>query len=168
MSSFSRRLSSQWIHHGRQSPRQEILVTQCLTMCSGSFHIAVGQSHSEQGEKHHHHWDAPLRQLGFNTTHYIHHFSFGTEYPGMVNPLDGTLFVESGLGQKQYFFQVVPTTFIKANGRKIQTNQYSVSEHYNPINLNAENIELPGIHITQVTLTNHRCILQVRYFSHTN
>jgi len=111
----------------------------------GSFHIAVGQSHSEQGEKHHHHWDAPMRQLGFNTSHYIHHFSFGTEYPGMSNPLDGTMFIEKGLGQKQYFFQVVPTTFIKSNGRKIQTNQYSVSDHYNPINLNGEAIELPGV-----------------------
>jgi len=111
----------------------------------GAFHIAVGQSHSEHGEKHHHHWDQPVRQLGFNSTHYIHHFSFGTEYPGMNNSLDGTLFVEPGLGQKQYLFQVVPTTYTKHNGRKIQTNQYSVSEHYNPIDLNSENLELPGV-----------------------
>lgn len=53
----------------------------------GNFHIAVGEAHAEHGQRHHHHWSAAVRQLGFNTTHYIHHFSFGGEFPGMINPL---------------------------------------------------------------------------------
>jgi len=111
----------------------------------GGFHIAVGQSHSEPGQRHHHHWDVPLRKLGFNSTHYIHHFSFGAEFPGIQNPLDGSVFVEKGVGQQSYYLSVIPTQYTKSNGYKILTNQYSVTQHYSPIDINAENIELPGV-----------------------
>lgn len=52
----------------------------------GNIHIAVGETHYEGGH-HHHYWPEKYRKIGFNTTHYISHFSFGDEYPGMINPL---------------------------------------------------------------------------------
>jgi len=111
----------------------------------GNFHIAVGESHLEQGKKHHHHWPEKDRALGFNTTHYISELSFGESIPGVVNPLDGFEFVETGVGSMQYFLQVVPTSFEKSNGRHINSNQYSVTYHHNVIDLNSDHVELPGV-----------------------
>jgi len=41
----------------------------------GMIHIAVGSSHIEN-QQHHHHWSQTERSMGFNTTHFVHHFSF--------------------------------------------------------------------------------------------
>jgi len=111
----------------------------------GNFHVAVGESHVGHGKGHHHHWPSQYRKAGFNTTHYIHHISFGEEFPGMKNPLDGFTFVEHGIGQQQYFIQVVPTIYEKQNGDVIETNQFSVTYHHSQVNLDSEHIELPGI-----------------------
>lgn len=110
----------------------------------GNVHIAVGESHVEGGH-HHHHWPERVRALGFNTSHYISHFSFGKEYPGMINPLDGFQFTETGVGQMSYFVQVVPTTYISPSGEKIETNQFSVTYHHSMVDLNSDHIELPGV-----------------------
>jgi hypothetical protein len=59
--------------------------------------------------------------------------------------LDGVLYVEKGVGQQQYFLQVVPTTYVKSSGVSVVTNQYSVTEHYSPVDVTAERVELPGI-----------------------
>lgn len=111
----------------------------------GSFHIAVGESHVEDGKKHHHHWAKAERKLGFNTSHYISSLAFGEDFPNMQNPLDEHLFVETGIGQQQYFIQVVPTTYQKANGDIIETNQYSATYHHNIIDLDSDHLELPGV-----------------------
>jgi len=109
----------------------------------GNFHFAVGEAHIQEG-KHHHHWPEQARKLGFNTTHYIHHLSFGDEFPGLENPLDGTMFVEKTVGQQQYFIQVVPTIYHR-NGQTIQTNQFSVSSLHVPIDVKSDHVELPGV-----------------------
>jgi len=111
----------------------------------GNFHVAVGESHLEAGKKHHHHWPANERKLGFNTTHYISQLSFGDHFPNMKNPLDGFYFTETGVGQQQYFIQVVPTTYETDYGEVIETNQYSVTYHHSEIDLNSDHIELPGV-----------------------
>jgi len=111
----------------------------------GNIHIAVGESHVEGGQKHHHHWAAVERKLGFNTTHYISQLSFGDAFPNMENPLDGFYFVEHGIGQQQYFIQVVPTNYEKVHGDIVQTNQYSVTYHHKVVDLADEHIELPGV-----------------------
>jgi len=111
---------------------------------AGSFHVAVGDTHSDPGQRHHHHWDEPLRQFGFNSSHHISHLSFGEEFPGIVNPLDGFTYVEPALGQQQYFLQIVPTSYKKSNGRVINTNQFSVTYQYSPVDITSEHFELPG------------------------
>jgi len=110
----------------------------------GNFHIAVGESHVEGDQRHHHHWPAPERKLGFNTTHYISMLAFGEQFPNMENPLDGFNFVETGIGQQQYFIQVVPTSF-QSNGHTIETNQYSVTYHHSVVDLTSDHLELPGV-----------------------
>ncbi len=50
---------------------------------------------------------SPSRQ--FNLTHDVKRLSFGTDYPGLVNPLDGHVEVapaESGSSMYQYFVKV--------------------------------------------------------------
>ncbi|KAI8776977.1 endoplasmic reticulum-Golgi intermediate compartment protein 3 [Biomphalaria glabrata] len=53
---------------------------------AGNFHIAPGKSF-QQKHVHVHDMQSFAGQK-FNVTHRINHLSFGTDYPGMVNPLD--------------------------------------------------------------------------------
>jgi len=114
----------------------------------GGFHIAAGDPHMDPRlGYHHHHWEDTFRKANLNVSHYLSHLSFGREFPGIVNPLDGFLFVDKALGQQQYFIQVVPTIYERMFGRKIETNQYSATYHYNIIeDVNSDHVELPGIY----------------------
>ncbi|KAH0469208.1 hypothetical protein IEQ34_002440 [Dendrobium chrysotoxum] len=96
---------------------------------AGNFHFACGKSF------HHPNLFVPEildLQLGsFNISHRINHLSFGKKFPGVVNPLDGAQWKEPGLsGIYQYFIKVVPTIYTDIRGRKIHSNQFSVTEHY--------------------------------------
>ncbi|KAH9496622.1 Endoplasmic reticulum-Golgi intermediate compartment protein 3 [Bulinus truncatus] len=53
---------------------------------AGNFHIAPGKSF-QQKHVHVHDMQAFAGQK-FNVTHRINHLSFGTDYPGIINPLD--------------------------------------------------------------------------------
>uniref|UniRef100_A0A6B2L6T7 Endoplasmic reticulum vesicle transporter C-terminal domain-containing protein n=1 Tax=Arcella intermedia TaxID=1963864 RepID=A0A6B2L6T7_9EUKA len=67
----------------------------------------------------------------FNLTHRINHFSFGIEYPGRKNPLDGMKKIwvdEDGSPMYEYYTQVVSTIYEDKTGI-INTNQYSVTEY---------------------------------------
>jgi hypothetical protein len=55
---------------------------------AGNFHFAPGKSF-QQGPVHVHDL-VPFRGKDFDTSHVIDKLSFGREYPGMKNPLDGT------------------------------------------------------------------------------
>ena len=56
--------------------------------------------------------------------------SFGNHFPGIMNPLDGQVrHVEDGHGMYQYYVKVVPTVYQYLDGRKVVSNQYSVTEH---------------------------------------
>eukprot|EP01125_Pyxidicula_operculata_P016401 TRINITY_DN5635_c0_g1_i1.p1 TRINITY_DN5635_c0_g1~~TRINITY_DN5635_c0_g1_i1.p1 ORF type:complete len:381 (+),score=72.36 TRINITY_DN5635_c0_g1_i1:67-1209(+) len=71
----------------------------------------------------------------FNISHTILHLSFGEEYPGMKNPLNGVKKLwndDKASPMYEYFAQVVPTTYIE-DGRLIDTNQFSVTEYVEPI-----------------------------------
>ncbi|OEL21199.1 Endoplasmic reticulum-Golgi intermediate compartment protein 3 [Dichanthelium oligosanthes] len=67
-------------------------------------------------------------------SHKINKLSFGEEFPGVVNPLDGVEWTQdnsNGLtGMYQYFVKVVPTIYTDIRGRKIYSNQFSVTEHF--------------------------------------
>ncbi|XP_027643211.2 endoplasmic reticulum-Golgi intermediate compartment protein 3-like isoform X1 [Falco peregrinus] len=60
----------------------------CLLQVAGNFHFAPAKSF-QQSHVHVH----DLQSFGLdyiNMMHYIKHLSFGRDYPGIVNPLDGT------------------------------------------------------------------------------
>lgn len=88
----------------------------------------------------------------FNITHRVNKLSFGHEYPGMDNPLDGHLELDGGVGDQeggnsmyQYFVKIVPTHYWKSNGTVLKTNQYSVTKHKRSIKLTIAENGLPGV-----------------------
>lgn len=79
--------------------------------------------------------------FSLNSTHYIHHLSFGQEFPGQVNPLDGKHKIQTVSGvdtsfMYEYYVKVVPTKFqIQRSSQWISSNQYSVTEFSQKVNL---------------------------------
>ncbi|XP_077315149.1 endoplasmic reticulum-Golgi intermediate compartment protein 3 [Lithobates pipiens] len=95
---------------------------------AGNFHFAPGKSF-QQSHVHVH----DLQSFGLdniNMTHHIKHLSFGRDYPGLVNPLDGTSVtaVQSSM-MFQYFVKIVPTVYVQIDGEVLRTNQFSVTRH---------------------------------------
>jgi len=96
---------------------------------AGNFHFAPGKSF-QQSAMH------LLDLMGFmtdsfNVSHTINELSFGAHFPGAVNPLDKITSIQQDQnGMYQYFIKVVPTVYTDIKGRKIATNQFSVTEHY--------------------------------------
>jgi len=112
---------------------------------AGNFHIAPGKSFQQQSMHVH---DIQVFQVPyFNMTHRINRLSFGRNYPGIVNPLDGvTKTVEKPISTMfQLFLKVVPTVYERSDGRTIKTNQFSVTEHKKEINHAAGGHGLPGV-----------------------
>lgn len=71
-----------------------------------------------------------FRNRQLDLSHTIRSLSFGAAYPGQKNPLDGTvksLPAEQSMGQHEYFIKLVPTTYKKARGRSLKTNQVYTS-----------------------------------------
>jgi len=96
---------------------------------AGNFHFAPGKSF----QQHHMHVHdlQPFKFAEFNLSHTIVRLSFGREYPGILNPLDGiSKKEEKGTGMYQYFIKVVPTIYEGLDSVIINTNQFSVTEHY--------------------------------------
>ncbi|KAL6645677.1 hypothetical protein ACP70R_012469 [Stipagrostis hirtigluma subsp. patula] len=99
---------------------------------AGNFHFAPGKSLDQSFNF--------LQDLlniqpeTYNISHKINKLSFGKEFPGAVNPLDGVEWIQdhsNGLtGMYQYFVKVVPTIYTDIRGRKIHSNQFSVTEHF--------------------------------------
>ncbi|KAK1440290.1 hypothetical protein QVD17_06115 [Tagetes erecta] len=72
-----------------------------------------------------------FQEDSYNISHRINKLSFGDYYPGILNPLDGVQwFQENPNGMYQYFLKVVPTIYTNIRGHTIQSNQFSVTEHY--------------------------------------
>ncbi|XP_077248940.1 uncharacterized protein LOC143888417 isoform X3 [Tasmannia lanceolata] len=89
---------------------------------AGSVRFAPGNIHLN---------DLLAFQTESNISHKINKVSFGEEFPGVVNPLDGVQWTQQTLsGMYQYFIKVVPTIYTDIIGRKIQSNQFSVTEHF--------------------------------------
>ena len=61
---------------------------------AGNFHFAAGRSY-QQGSVHVHDM-APFAGRPLDFSHSIKHLSFGPQYPGMVNPLDGATSADFG------------------------------------------------------------------------
>jgi len=115
---------------------------------AGNFHFAPGKSF----QQHHMHVHdlQPFKNLKFNLSHTINRLSFGKDFPGIVNPLDGVTKLsdqpDHAVAMYQYFVKVVPTIYETSNGNVLNTNQYSVTEHFKP--LKGENAHgLPGVFV---------------------
>lgn len=80
-----------------------------------------------------------------NVSHVINTVGFGAVYPGIVKPLDGFVRIlpdasstfngkkEPKSGIFKYFLKVVPTDYTFASGKKLATNQYSVTEYFSEV-----------------------------------
>ena len=81
-----------------------------------------------------------------NTSHHIHHLSFGVPYPNRVNPLDGSkAILHDGSGVFQYFIKVVPTTYEFASGLALDSCQYSVTDQFKSAHNPQNGFVLPGV-----------------------
>lgn len=85
-----------------------------------------------------------FQEDSYNISHKINKLAFGEHYPGIVNPLDGVRwYQETPNGMYQYFIKVVPTIYTNIRGYKIQSNQFSVTEHYKTPEVGRRS--LPGV-----------------------
>nr|ODN80159.1 endoplasmic reticulum-Golgi intermediate compartment protein 2 [Cryptococcus depauperatus CBS 7841] len=65
-----------------------------------------------------------------NLSHIMHEFSFGPFFPAITQPLDKTYEItEQPFTIFQYFLRVVPTTYIDASRRRLDTSQYAVTDY---------------------------------------
>lgn len=120
-----------------------------LSRASGHFHIAPHKTLHTTGLQ------AGLISLldlisftfeQFNITHTVNSLSFGDTYPGIRNPLDGQYRkVEDTHGMYQYYLKIVPTRYLHLDGREIESNQYSVTEHMRHLAPNSGR-GLPGVY----------------------
>ncbi|KMT02688.1 hypothetical protein BVRB_9g203650 [Beta vulgaris subsp. vulgaris] len=69
-----------------------------------------------------------------NVSHMIHDLSFGPSYPGIHNPLDGTVRILRGTsGTFKYYIKIVPTEYKYISKDVLPTNQFSVTEYFSPM-----------------------------------
>ncbi|KAL9932558.1 hypothetical protein V8E36_008675 [Tilletia maclaganii] len=74
-------------------------------------------------------WEHTDHQL-MNLSHVVHEFSFGPYFPDIAQPLDSSVEVTGAhFHIFQYFVSVVPTIYEAHDGRKLHTNQYSVTDY---------------------------------------
>ena len=113
---------------------------------AGNFHFAPGKSFQ-------HAHLVMTNVLTFtmekwNVSHTIKKLSFGETFPGLTNPLEGTVkTLKTGTGMYQYYTKVVPTEYNYRNGRKsIVSNQYSATQHFRTIT-SITSKGLPGLFI---------------------
>ena len=113
---------------------------------AGNFHITIGKHIQDPLQRSgHRHFGAYVPQQLYNLSHRIDRLSFGTEVPGIVNPLDATLQVtEIKPYVYQYYIQVVPTEY-DTMWQKIRTNQFSVTERERPVTMDKGGSGVPGI-----------------------
>jgi hypothetical protein len=111
----------------------------------GNFHMAPGKSF-QTDHMHVHDLAALSFQQQFDLSHKIARLSFGQDYPGIVNPLDGAekTWQRTGSAMYQYFIKIVPTTYKESSGEVIHSNQFSVTEHERVLTANSRG-GLPGV-----------------------
>uniref|UniRef100_A0A5B6ZLB4 Putative endoplasmic reticulum-Golgi intermediate compartment protein 3-like n=1 Tax=Davidia involucrata TaxID=16924 RepID=A0A5B6ZLB4_DAVIN len=110
---------------------------------AGNFHFAPGKSFHQSNV--HVHDLLAFQKDTYNISHMINRLAFGEYFPGVVNPLDGVQWVqETPNGMYQYFIKVVPTIYTDIRGRTIQSNQFSVTEHFKSAEMGRSQ-SLPGV-----------------------
>lgn len=114
---------------------------------AGNFHISPGKSY-EVGHVHVHDLAAFGDKPNYNLTHTITHLSFGDNYPGQKFPLDSH-YTYASMSEMifQYYLKIVPTTYVKLDGERLKTNQFSVTKNQKDITSSSDN-SLPGLFIS--------------------
>ncbi|XP_010535613.1 PREDICTED: endoplasmic reticulum-Golgi intermediate compartment protein 3-like [Tarenaya hassleriana] len=111
---------------------------------AGNFHFAPGKSFHQSGV--HVHDFLVFQRDSYNISHRVNRLAFGDYFPGVVNPLDGAKWSQETLnGVYQYFIKVVPTVYTDARGHTIQSNQFSVTEHFQGTEAGRMMQPLPGV-----------------------
>uniref|UniRef100_A0A7N1A355 Endoplasmic reticulum-Golgi intermediate compartment protein 3 n=2 Tax=Kalanchoe fedtschenkoi TaxID=63787 RepID=A0A7N1A355_KALFE len=96
---------------------------------AGNFHFAPGKSFQQSNI--HVHDIKTFQKDSFNISHKINKLSFGDDFPGVMNPLDGVQWTQhTSSAMYQYFIKVVPTVYTDVSEHTIQSNQFSVTEHF--------------------------------------
>ena len=112
---------------------------------AGNFHISPGRS-IRNAHGHTHDVGALSFSDAFNTTHIIHNLSFGEEFDGRIDPLDGKSgHSDAKVSLFQYFIKIVPTSYTSYGGETVETNQYSVTQHYQVLNSAHDQEKLAGL-----------------------
>eukprot|EP01094_Clydonella_sp_ATCC50884_P007129 TRINITY_DN1630_c0_g1_i1.p1 TRINITY_DN1630_c0_g1~~TRINITY_DN1630_c0_g1_i1.p1 ORF type:complete len:382 (-),score=139.60 TRINITY_DN1630_c0_g1_i1:745-1890(-) len=116
-----------------------------VSKVAGNFHVAPGKSF--QGHHTHVH-DLQMfgKDASWDLSHSIAKLSFGDDFPGIVNPLDGVAKTADPSGSMlyQYFVKVVPTQYEQADGTVINTNQFSATEYSKNLGTSTDH-GLPGV-----------------------
>jgi len=115
---------------------------------AGNMHIAVGTS--TQKDNRHVHQFHVQELLSFNASHFVNRLSFGDDFKGIVNPLNGVAQINSeGAAHFQYFIKIVPTVYVDdTRGTELNSNQYSVTEHSHIVQAEAvlrNSQKIPGV-----------------------
>mmetsp|Transcript_23393 Transcript_23393/g.55734 ORF Transcript_23393/g.55734 Transcript_23393/m.55734 type:complete len:388 (-) Transcript_23393:252-1415(-) len=113
-----------------------------VSKVAGNFHFAPGKSYSQIGIQLQE--IIILQRTDYNVSHTVNHLSFGTVYPGRVNPLDDSHRIcHDRSGMFQYFVKVVPTEYRFLNKTGLNTFQFASTQHYRKL----EGLQrgLPGV-----------------------
>ena len=104
---------------------------------TGNLHItALG--HGYLGDHTPHHL--------INFTHIIRRLQFGTDYPGLQNPLDETFQLSTlHFDAYTYFLSLVPTSYTDTHGNTIITNQYATRQFHQTAHDELEAKHIPGL-----------------------
>ncbi|KAL3144177.1 hypothetical protein ABBQ32_003961 [Trebouxia sp. C0010 RCD-2024] len=120
-----------------------------INKVAGNVHFAPGKSF-QQGNMHVHDL-VPFPDKNFDLSHTITKLTFGQGYPGQQNPLDGVFInqttstaSQAATGMWQYFLKVVPTMYSDVRNNTIFSNQYSVTEHFKPADVQ-QGQNMPGV-----------------------
>ncbi|GMH42923.1 hypothetical protein BSKO_10845 [Bryopsis sp. KO-2023] len=106
---------------------------------AGNFHLSVHLPNFMMMA------ETPPDLSDVNVAHTIHQLSFGPQFPGQVNPLDGLSHVnDQWTGTYKYFLKVVPTEYKRRDGVVLKTNQFSVAEYFVPNS--PERRLIPAVH----------------------
>jgi len=123
--------------------------TMHVSRALGNFHIApvTSAQHSATG--------MPLQDLqsltyndvrNFNASHRINRLSFGDDFPGQQNPLDGAGRASAhGPSVSRYFIKVVPTVYEHLHGPPTRSNQFSVTEYSREVREEDRVFHIPGV-----------------------
>ncbi|OMJ23726.1 putative endoplasmic reticulum-Golgi intermediate compartment protein 3 [Smittium culicis] len=99
-----------------------------INKVSGNFHVMAGETIKKNNM--HAHIVHDYMPQNFDFSHTIHKLAFGEYLANIKNPLDGvSKMAETKNTKYQYFTKVVGTEARFLNGNKIDSNQFSVTEH---------------------------------------